>query len=446
MSSAATAAVAKPRGRWKAPPAVRPLVLATALFPVIWVTGLEFVWYPALALALAWNNRQAFRHIGAFDLLFFALVATLMMSLTLAPTSITGTFDRVLGAGNNLALIATFYFCAKSTRHFVNSGGLKDETTTGVLSRSLRRNMLAFIVVSAPLYVVWLSSGGSDVSTPTLLGLLPKLPGLLGEYQQSLLVESDYLFGIKLPRSSLFAPFATTAAFLLAMMGGIYLLLSGARAQPSSRWSSGVLPLNIAAVMMTLSRASILAVVSAWLLATLTSRLRLLGLLCTLMVVGIISFNLANSFEFLAEARPGSSSTRLSVYEESVELALARSPIYGIGVKPQVSEIGIPIGSHSSPISFLVRGGLLGLTFGLLLYLAPVLRSAAYIFLSFALGKRQFTRPTLYGASYSLAFLAFFLVQDIDAYASAAFFGGVFAGLLSGVARARAPISPRQET
>jgi hypothetical protein len=399
------------------------------------MTGLEFLWYPMLAVALAWRNRRAFRHFDTFDLLFFALMAVLVFSLALAPTNSTGSLDRVLGAANNLALIATFYFCAKSTRHLVGAGGLYDETATFVLMRSLRRNMLAFIIVSTALYCVWFLSGGRDVSIPTLLGVLPKLPGILNEYQQAVLVESDYLLGIKLPRSSLFAPFATTAAFLLAMMAGTYLLLSGTRAQPDFRRSSNLVPLSIAAVTMTLSRASMVAVISAWLLAAFTSRLKMIGLLCMLAAVGLISFNLTNSFDLLADARPGSSSTRLAVYEDSVELVLAQSPIYGIGVKPRVNERAIPIGSHSSPISFLVRGGLLGLTLGVLMYLAPVLRSATRIFLSFALGMRHFKRATLYGASYSLAFLAFFLVQDIDAYASAAFFGGVFVGLLSGVSR-----------
>ncbi|MDC9826319.1 O-antigen ligase family protein [Devosia sp. ZB163] len=435
MSSVSIEAPPPSLGQWRAPLALRPFFIAVALFPFVWITGLEFIWYPTLAVVLAWRNRRAFHHIGAFDLLFFALMATLLLSLALAPAIATGSLDRVLGAANNLALIATFYFCAKSARYFLNSGSLNDDATTLFLMRALRRNMLAFLIVSAALYCIWFVSGGSDVSMPTLLGLLPKLPGILSEYQQAVLVESDYLLGIKLPRSSLFAPFATTAAFLLAMMAGIYLLLSGIRVQPDFRRSSGLVPLNVAAVSMTLSRASMLAVIAAWLLAAFTSRLKMAGLLCILAVVGLISFNLASSFELLADARPGSSSTRISMYEDSVELVLEQSPIYGIGVKPRTNERNIPIGSHSSPISFLVRGGLLGMTFGVLLYLAPIIRSVMRIFLSFALGAHRFKRPTLYGASYSLAFLAFFLVQDIDAYASAAFFGGVFVGLLNGVAR-----------
>ena len=76
--------------------------------------------------------------------------------------------------------------------------------------------------------------------------------------------------------------------------------------------------------------------------------------------------------EFISEFRSYSTESRLTSYTLGLETALNLSPAFGIGYKPMVEFLSIPIGSHSSFISSLIRGGVLALAaFVFAFYLTP---------------------------------------------------------------------------
>lgn len=416
-----------------------PITVGVTLLPVIWLVGIEFVWYHILALILLSRNWNAFRRIGPYDALFYLLIAVLGISLILSPTSVYGTPDRVVAALNNITLISVFYIVSVSTTHLVRQNKLTDGERAALM-RSILRNVIAFVILSILAAGIWIWSSADRIWVPTLFGLVaPPMPGLLGEYQQATLIASDYPFGTKIPRSSMFATFSTTAAFVVASLSGIYLLAASLRQSPHDKVIRGFMPISIAAVAFTLSRASLFATVAAWLSAMLISRFRMLGLTAIIVTAIGLSWGVSNLFELLSEARPGSSATRFEGYSTSITMVMEASPLIGIGVKPRLDDLNIPIGSHSSVISFLVRGGILGASLGLLFFLGGPLMDAGRVILSYAAGRRRYGAPALLGAFFSAVFLVYFLVQDIDAYAVAAFVGGLYAGLLRAVANAPAP-------
>lgn len=63
----------------------------------------------------------------------------------------------------------------------------------------------------------------------------------------------------------------------------------------------------------------------------------------------------------LDELRPGSSEARLSLYRAAMTDRSLGSVLYGHGVKYETID-GLPIGSHSTPLSIYYRGGILALT------------------------------------------------------------------------------------
>jgi O-antigen ligase len=136
------------------------------------------------------------------------------------------------------------------------------------------------------------------------------------------------------------------------------------------------------------------------------------------------------------ELRSGSSSIRLLVYKLSVDAVIKEGPFIGLGVKPRTDEAFIPIGSHSTFISILVRGGFLGLlcSIGAFLFIPAinvVKLALAYIrHNNFDEEFRVATRcviATYFGCAMFLVF------QDVDAYASIAALIFAYFGVLNGL-------------
>lgn len=61
----------------------------------------------------------------------------------------------------------------------------------------------------------------------------------------------------------------------------------------------------------------------------------------------------------LINGRPGSTSTRKYLYEESIRLTTMHSPIWGLAIK-QMSIMGYPLGSHSTYIGLYYKTGIIG--------------------------------------------------------------------------------------
>lgn len=439
MTTAALSAIPKPgiNGKLRSSRALWPMVVGISSIPVAWFLGVGFIWYHILAITWAARNPRAFRAIGAVDIAFYLLVSTLAFSLTFSPARGYGSLDRMFGAANNISLIVVYYLCYKTARYVANSGIITDEAVA-VIFRNIRNIFKLFLGLGVVLAVIWYLLGQYDWSTRTVFGfLVPDLPGILGEYQQTALVNTDYLFGAKIPRVSIFAPFATTAAAVLMLLTGIgYLLRAGVKTQ-GAKLTKKLGLMSYISVFATIARASILAVTVAWTLRYMVGRGRALGLLVSLLALLVLYYLYATGvglFDLLNEARPGSSAARLGNYDASVSLVMSESPFYGLGVKPRLDVSFIPLGSHSSWISYLVRGGIIGTALASLFYVFFMFWNVAKIVLGYAAGSPRYDLYAITGALMACGFLSYYSVQDVDAYGVVAFLAGTYAGLLSVVA------------
>lgn len=81
----------------------------------------------------------------------------------------------------------------------------------------------------------------------------------------------------------------------------------------------------------------------------------------------------------LLNSREGSTTTRLNIYLESINITLEKSPVIGCGIKDYIGDY--PLGSHSTYIGFFYKTGFLGLLFamiGVLGFFKKIIKSNLY--------------------------------------------------------------------
>ena len=73
-------------------------------------------------------------------------------------------------------------------------------------------------------------------------------------------------------------------------------------------------------------------------------------------------------FQELLNAREGSNDSRIYLMAQSIRVTLVESPIIGMGIKI-TSLIGYPLGSHSTYVGLFYKTGIVGIIFGLLIFI-----------------------------------------------------------------------------
>lgn len=78
--------------------------------------------------------------------------------------------------------------------------------------------------------------------------------------------------------------------------------------------------------------------------------------------------NISMIFIEFYNAREGSNDSRLYLMEQSIKITLEESPVIGMGIK-DVSELGYPLGSHSTFVGFIYKTGILGFIIGTVMFI-----------------------------------------------------------------------------
>jgi len=125
-----------------------------------------------------------------------------------------------------------------------------------------------------------------------------------------------------------------------------------------------------------------------------------------LIIVGVLFFvfsglylEIYDTIMSIVNMREGSNNTRMSIYLNSIEMALYRNPFIGVGIKDYVN--GFPLGSHCTYIGVFFKTGLIGLglfMFIILLLTEKILKSKESRFVKFIF----------------LYFAVFFIFEDLD--------------------------------
>lgn len=404
------------------------------LTPLWWVLGAGFFIFHALAILLAFRYPARLRPNNFFQYGIVGLIFVLTVSLFYNSAAHQVDLVRIVAAANNVSILCVGYILFSYFQHeFTLQSGSEINVAKSVGAVSA----LSILVGSSVLYLV-LVGRIETITFPTAFGLLtPRLDNLLGLYQIASVISIDWFAETSTPRLTIFSTNATSSAALIAISGFICLSLIAARFRLLAALFIAALLLTIAATLTRGALVGALAGTAMFAVLTMSSRMKIALSVFTPLAVAAFFYFAPAAFEKMNSAREASSNTRMTTYRASVEITLSNNPVIGIGVKPKDESLIIPIGSHSTVISTLVRGGLVGASLAIACFILYPATCCIRIIWRYV--KEQVldgsSKRQLAIACGTPSFLAYCLLQDIDAYAPLASFMFLYLALLSHYSR-----------
>jgi hypothetical protein len=399
------------------------LVASTiVMLPLHWALGTELPWIFLIGLVLAFGMVR----FSLLEWQMLALAAALSLSLLVAMMQhFQG--ERAFGAVYNIAVLVLLVV-------FINFGRQLDHAGRGRTGLWPKDGIYRAALFAYAAYVVFIVvvtayasvSGQSRITFNSLiLGNLGELPGILGTYAANLVVETDWINGGTVSRNHGMGVYATESAIqvvMLGAMGAIYLIR-----RRMYGWAF-LVELSILPMLIPFgSRTTGLAYVASLLFLGLIWRGGLLlgaVLVGPFVLAGLVLFGpdllgaVQSSAQSLADARAGSTETRLETYKLAVRMVLDHNLILGLGIKPVDPSLAeIPIGSHSSVVSTFTRAGLIGLGLFLAYYFTLAVRVIAVQLAALARAARLNIESRLELAYLGRAIfvvLVWYLTEDLD--------------------------------
>ncbi len=349
-----------------APMVARVLFGLLVASPAWWLLGIDWLLYPlalcGLALALPAVRRPP---LDRWQWLLALLVLWLLFCLLLALLRGDVPTMRGLAAAHNLVLLATGLAVVRVVEAIATSG------VPPAWPRYLARLgvLVAVGAIALPLAVPAPATG---LQLPTLFGALTgrELPGLLGEAQIVEILDPYSFPALPLGRPVLLG-MTTMAATLIIPLLAAAALAHGLTVRDSTtahdrRILGWLAALFIAAALVSMSRSVYLGLCAGLVAYLLASGVRWQQILAGALVAAGLG-----ALWLLGEGlgRAGSTELRVWVYAASFEALDAAGYLTGVGFRPEgLTEPNIPVGSHSTPLSLLVRGGLPALLVGAVLF------------------------------------------------------------------------------
>ncbi|WP_187775829.1 O-antigen ligase family protein [Luteimonas suaedae] len=387
-----------------------------ALIPLWWLLGFGFFVFHASSLYIALLLRRAMIPRDGFQIAVLGVSGILALSLAYNTAVFDIDLSRTVAALHNISVMLVGY-CHYTYFKLLYQ---MDDAWVARVSRVLWRLCAISILLAVPLSYAVFSGKLQVLGIPTLLGfVLPPMDNLLGLYLKAEFVARDWFGGGDMPRLKILATNATASAGLIAISG----FIAAGFAMTRYRWLMfaflGLVLLTIAA---TLTRAALLGAllgVMVIALAVIRKQYYLLVFAGAPLVLGAALIFLPDMLAEVNDMREGSSNARFIAYQASFDEAMRVNPLIGLGVKPRVNDLAIPIGSHSTLFSTLVRGGGLGAAAAFIaFFLFPIVKGGK---LALKLMRRSAAfgcmRPYAIAALGGLpSFIVYCTFQDIDVY------------------------------
>jgi O-antigen ligase len=334
----------------------------------IWLLGFNFFFYHAISLYIFFKYRKSFNKLSpiAFILLIFSMIY--MVSLVFSFAYFKYDLERYVSSIYNLSywLMGFIIFNFYSKENKIN-----------VIEIS--RNASVFIYVSfiIAIFSYFLTRGGTTtVGYESLLGyILPDgLPTLITDSSKLKFFNVDWLNGEKTVRFSGMGIYPTASAWIFFL--GLFSLMFFSD-EKINKIKIVTIAISIFLIAITASR---IVLFSSVILVFLFINKKLIfskyiyliffvvSIISTLLLVFLQSIDF---FDAVLSARQGSTDLRFLLYQMTYDTAMNVSPILGIGVKPRILGLEIPLGSHNSFLGILLRTGFVGLIsfFVLLMYM-----------------------------------------------------------------------------
>lgn len=353
------------------------------LIPLWWFLGINFIVFHLLTLVML---------IGLLMVVVKGVNRKLIIPLELLPLFMFSSIyisSIVINLGETpfIRLLATIYNLSFWVEGFIlilviyNISIKKKDVVKIAKSFMFLGTMCGLLSVVGIL--LWLSGHRSIAIYSPLYRFLPS--GLLNSaplIRLTLicgLVGSDWTgFGM-LPRSSLFFVYPT--ALGMGMVITIPMTIYYFRAK--SKLSKAFMPVafQTTALLFSLSRIAVIGLLFSLILVYFILHIRKfsfllaihLGILLIILVLVFIPTLPKRSLNAVGAFRKGSTTTRLSLYKDTIERALKR-PVLGYGFKPREAGMAIPIASHSAFVGSFYKTGIIGFMF-LLMFWVMVYRT-----------------------------------------------------------------------
>lgn len=273
------------------------------------------------------------------------------------------------------------------------------------------------------IYCFSLSSGDFSLQHSSLLGMFfgeTKLPGIMEAAKTATYTRREFGFGDVIPRVVFLAEFPTTSALILLVTYNFYFRRNIKRISYKKLFFMDFLVLM--SMLYTQSRvmllAYLLALVSTYLFLAYRNRKAKLFLYSMFpFIIAIVFFVLLYVAEVLASFRASSGAARFDSYWLGLKLVYDNNFLFGLGVKPRVETLlGIPIGSHSTFVSSLVKFGIVGLIFSIYIFIIYPVNCMIKILLSTNIDDSA----KLFVIRSVPIMLLWMTFQDVDAYVVAA--------------------------
>ena len=338
------------------------------LVPLAWLLGFDFL-FPFFLIMYAGFR---FQKLKSFELFIVALGLWLQLSVLMSGSSDVG---RILSSYYSSFLLIALALVHANFRSYCSNSSVDQ------ILQFIRKvyQPIFYMCVAFAMFALLLGFGFGvyELKFKTLLGIISpvELPGIADRSMIAEIIRPDWGFGsFPMPRPMIFSPWYTAGAMLVACTG--LLTLSYASQRRNGPYKElFVEALLVLTIFITLSRTTLLMYIIGFVFVSFLlkdSKRILIVIVASLLLTAYFMTTL--DLVEITSFRSYSNESRLTAYIMGINLALNESVLFGYGVKPRVDGLSIPIGSHSSWISFFVRGGVVGvILFACWMYIIPML-------------------------------------------------------------------------
>lgn len=401
----------------RVPRVARVPLLCIGLTPLWWLLGTGFFIFHVAALLMILSAPNAMRPRTAFQWAVAALCAVLGLSLSIAILKESDELGRAVAALNNISILIVGYVFFS----FFSFNLARNSELAFAISRTGGRlALIAVAIALAALFGVFMGRF-SELTFPTLLGLItPAMDNLIGLYQRADVIAVDWFSESSVPRLTVLSANPTSSAAFIALSCFIGLGVTAGKGRIRVLVLLGLVLVTTAATLTRGAVFGLLAGMTVWFILVMGAKARF-ALIPLFPLVLIAAFStLPSAVEKANSAREASSNTRMASYKLSYDMTMDDAPIIGMGIKPRVDSLVIPVGSHSTILSALVRGGIIGATLAFFAFFLMPAAWAAQVAWKLIVAPGRFGGRRLLAISVAAglpSFLVFCLLQDVDAYA-----------------------------
>jgi len=298
----------------------------------------------------------------------------------------------------------------------------------------------SLFVLGAIVYGSTYGPGELTINTILLGGFEPRLPGILKFYSQFPINGVDWVADTPKLRPVGFGIYYTEGALTLALSG----LLAKIYAQiKAAQFAFLVDALTLILLYEMASRTLLFAYVLGLALSVgMSFRFVLrnsvsfvfVGAMALLLAMSLVGFGFFDSvMQESLSSRQGSTDQRILSYTTATDMVLNDNVVFGLGVKPgNPSAPEVPVGSHSTVISFFTKGGAAALLVFAIFYISLILQWCLAIarlgmIVSNPSGEEWQMFKALFRAA--IMFMLWIWTEDMDATFNASFFSFFLLGV-----------------